>query len=250
MKKFALILLFPIAFLQLNAQSDQIPSANGPIVMTPILHSTFVLEWGPTTIYVDPYGGPEGFEEFDDADIICITHAHGDHMHPETLHGLNLSETILVAPQSVVEKLGDLEFREVRVLKNGADINLREINIAGIPMYNLPEDSTSRHEKGWGNGYVLTIDGKRFYISGDTEDIVEMRKLKDIDYAFVCMNLPYTMTVQQAADAVLEFQPKTVYPFHYRGSEGFSDVEAFKEMVHAKNETIEVRLREWYPNKQ
>jgi L-ascorbate metabolism protein UlaG (beta-lactamase superfamily) len=113
-------------------------------------------------------------------------------------------------------------------------------------MYNLPDDETSRHRRGWGNGYVITIGEKRFYISGDTEDIPEMRMLSDIDYAFVCMNQPYTMTVEQAADAVLEFKPKVVYPFHYRGQNGFSDVNKFKELVSA-NPEIEVRLLEWYP---
>jgi L-ascorbate metabolism protein UlaG (beta-lactamase superfamily) len=114
-------------------------------------------------------------------------------------------------------------------------------------MYNLPNDETARHKRGWGNAYVLTIAGQRFYISGDTEDISEMRELQDIDYAFVCMNLPYTMTVEAAADAVLDFKPRVVYPFHYRGKEGFSDVDKFQQIVVAANGDIEVRLRNWYP---
>ena len=250
MKDIIVLLVLLIASGRLEAQSDQIPSENGPIIMTPILHSSLVLQWDQTTIYIDPYGGPAGFAGFVDPDIICITHAHGDHMNPETLQGLALSKAVLVAPQSVVDKLGDLKFKAVKVLQNGEDFDLIGINVLAVPMYNLPEDNTSRHEKGWGNGYVLTIDGKRFYISGDTEDILEMRDLADIDYAFVCMNLPYTMTVEQAADAVLDFKPKTVYPFHYRGADGFSDVKAFKELVEAQNQNIEVRLREWYPKSQ
>ena len=115
-------------------------------------------------------------------------------------------------------------------------------------MYNLPETPESRHPKGRGNGYVLNVDGKRIYISGDTSGIFEMKMLTNIDIAFVCMNLPYTMTVNEAAEAVLEFQPKVVYPFHYRGKDGFSDVNAFKELVNKQNNDITVVLKNWYPN--
>ena len=114
-------------------------------------------------------------------------------------------------------------------------------------MYNLPEAADSRHTKGRGNGYILTMGGKKIYLSGDTEDIPEMRALKDIDVAFVCMNLPFTMDINQAASAVLEFKPKIVYPYHYRGQGGLADVEGFKKLVNAGNPKIEVRLRSWYP---
>jgi L-ascorbate metabolism protein UlaG (beta-lactamase superfamily) len=113
-------------------------------------------------------------------------------------------------------------------------------------MYNLPDDSTARHTKGRGNGYILTLGGKRFYISGDTEDIPEMRNLKNIDVAFVCMNMPYTMTEEQAASAVLDFKPKIVYPFHYRGQGGFSDTQKFKMLVNKGDASIDVRLKDWY----
>ncbi len=115
-------------------------------------------------------------------------------------------------------------------------------------MYNLPETPDSRHTKGRGNGYVLDFGGKNVYISGDTEDIPEMRQLKNIDVAFVCMNQPYTMEVSQASDAVLDFKPKIVYPYHYRGQGGLSDVDAFKKSVVEGNKSIEVRLRNWYWN--
>ena len=114
-------------------------------------------------------------------------------------------------------------------------------------MYNLPEDADSRHTKGRGNGYIVTVGGKKMYISGDTEDITEMRALRGIDVAFVCMNLPYTMDVDQAADAVLEFKPKMVYPYHYLGQGGLNDIEKFKSLVDKTNAGVEVRLRNWYP---
>jgi L-ascorbate metabolism protein UlaG (beta-lactamase superfamily) len=135
----------------------------------------------------------------------------------------------------------------VVVLKNGEHTDQLGISIMAIPMYNLPESPTAMHTKGRGNGYVLGIGGKNIYLSGDTQGIPEMRALKNIDVAFVCMNLPYTMDVKEAADAVLAFKPTIVYPYHYRGRNGLSDVNAFKSLVGAGDPHIEVRLRNWYP---
>lgn len=231
----------------LMQSQDVISTENGDVLMTPILHATTVLEWDGKTIYMDPYGGAEGFASFESADIICITHAHGDHFNPETLKGLDLSSTVAILPQSVADELGDIKFKEVKVLANDEGLDIMGLNVQAFPMYNLPDDETSRHQKGWGNAYILTMGSKTFYFSGDTEDIPEMRDLKGIDYAFICMNLPYTMDVDKAAEAVIEFSPKVVYPFHFRGQGGFSDVEKFKQLVNAGNEKVEVRLRDWYP---
>ena len=133
-------------------------------------------------------------------------------------------------------------------MNNGQTAVVKDINVEAIPMYNLREEALKFHEKGRGNGYVLTFGDERVYISGDTEDIPEMRNLKNIDKAFVCMNLPYTMPVESAASAVLDFKPKTVYPYHFRGTEGLSDVEKFKSIVNEGNPDINVELLEWYPN--
>ena len=246
MKTLYLIILSCLFGAAIHAQADKLPTQNGDITMTPILHSTMVLEWNDRTIYVDPYGGAERFKDFDKPEIVVITHAHGDHMNKETLEGIDLSNAELIAPESVTSELTELKFRKVTSMSNGGGAARSGIRIEAMPMYNLPDDETSRHKKGWGNGYMITIGGTNLYISGDTEDIQEMRWLEDIDYAFVCMNQPYTMTVEQAADAVLEFKPRVVYPFHYRGKDGFSDVEQFKELV-ASDTNIEVRLRNWYP---
>jgi len=113
-------------------------------------------------------------------------------------------------------------------------------------MYNLREEALKFHEKGRGNGYILTLEDQRIYISGDTEDIPEMRTLKNIDKALVCMNLPYTMSVESAASAVLDFKPITVYPYHYRGTNGLSDVAKFKTIVNKNDANIKVKLLEWY----
>lgn len=229
----------------ISAQAEKIKTDDGTVKITPILHASMVLEWNDKTVFIDPYGGAERYSGFEDPDYVIITHAHGDHLNKETLKGLNLENVDMIAPQSVIDELGPIPMKRISKLDNGQATDKDGMNIMAVPMYNLPDDETSRHKPGWGNGYVITIGGKRIYISGDTEDIDEMRALKDIDYAFVCMNLPYTMTVDQAADAVLEFKPDVVYPFHYRGQDGFADVEKFKELV-SSDKSIEVRLRDWY----
>ena len=120
------------------------------------------------------------------------------------------------------------------------------VEISAIPMYNLTEEDSSFHVKGRGNGYVLEYEDTRVYLAGDTEDIAEMRSLKNIDIAFLPMNLPFTMTVEDAADAVLEFQPKQVYPYHYRARDGLSDVGKFKQLVNVGSSNVEVVQLDWY----
>ena len=118
-----------------------------------------------------------------------------------------------------------------------------------IPAYNLRDEAKDFHSTGRGNGYVITMGDERIYISGDTEDIPEMRALTNIDMAFVCMNLPWTMSVESAASAVLDFKPKVVIPDHYRSTNGLSDVGKFKALVIENNPNIDVRLLNWYPNR-
>lgn len=245
---FSFILCCQIASSQ-TSEPEIISTKNGEIKIYPVLHATMALEYEGQVIYVDPYGGKKGFEGIGAPSLILITDIHGDHMNLETLKELGAQSIQIIAPQAVVDKLTPT-FTYLSPLSNGNNIDIQNINIEAIPMYNLPEDSTSRHPKGRGNGYVLTIDDKRIYISGDTEDINEMRALKNIDVAFVCMNLPYTMTVEAAADAVLEFRPKVVYPFHYRGKGRFSDVETFKRLITVSSDQTEVRLINWYPEKE
>jgi L-ascorbate metabolism protein UlaG (beta-lactamase superfamily) len=154
---------------------------------------------------------------------------------------------VIIAPQAVADQLPEKLKSKAVVLGNDQEIIQVGIPISAIPMYNLPEAEDSRHTKGRGNGYILNLGGKNIYLSGDTEDIPEMRNLKNIDVAFVCMNQPFTMDIMQASSAVLAFKPKIMYPYHYRGQGGLSDVEAFKKIVNEGNATIDVRLRNWYP---
>uniref|UniRef100_UPI0040497692 MBL fold metallo-hydrolase n=1 Tax=Gelidibacter sp. TaxID=2018083 RepID=UPI0040497692 len=216
------------------------------IKINPISHATMVLEYGLDVIYVDAVGGAEAFKNQKQPTIVLITDIHGDHLNVETLQALDLTEATLVVPQAVADKLPENIAKEVIVINNGETKIINGISVEAIPMYNLREEALKFHQKGRGNGYVLTFGDERVYISGDTEDILEMRQLKNIDKAFVCMNLPYTMTVESAADAVLEFQPKQVYPYHYRGTEGLSDVEKFKSIVNTGNADIDVVQLNWY----
>ncbi len=226
---------------------DQIETSTGILAIQPILHGSLALSWNNKTICVDPYGGSAAFQGIAAPDLILITDIHGDHLNPETLNALETSGTVIVAPQAVADQLPENLKSKTVVLGNGKETTQMGVRIKAIPMYNLPEASDSRHTKGRGNGYVLLLGGKSIYISGDTEDIPEMRSLKDIDVAFICMNEPYTMDINQAAGAVLEFKPKIVYPYHYRGQNGLSDVESFKKSVNSGSTAIDVRLRNWYP---
>jgi L-ascorbate metabolism protein UlaG (beta-lactamase superfamily) len=227
--------------------ADKVSANKGDIEIQPLVHATMMIKWNNKTIYVDPYGGKKVFEGLAKPDIILITDIHQDHMNTATLDSIETSDAMFVVPQEVEKQLPDKFKKNVTVMKNGAKNEVKGISIEAIPMYNLPEEPDSKHTKGRGNGYILELGGKRIYISGDAEDIPEMRKLKNIDVAFVCMNLPYTMDINQAASAVLEFKPKIVYPYHYRGKDGLSDTEGFKKLVNEGDKQIDVRLRNWYP---
>ena len=213
----------------------------------PIEHATAVVEWNDITIYVDPVGGAEAFEGQKNPDLILITDIHGDHFSLETLQALNTSKAKIIVPQAVADEIPEEFTPQLDILNNGDSKERFEITVEAVPMYNLREEAKDFHVKGRGNGYVLNMGNQRIYFSGDTEDISEMRALENIDKAFVCMNLPYTMTVESAASAVLDFKPKQVYPYHYRGRPDVSDVSKFKRLVKEGNTDIEVVQLDWYP---
>ncbi|MES2458725.1 MAG: MBL fold metallo-hydrolase [Bacteroidota bacterium] len=246
--KLAFILLLSTGMLVAKAQliaPDLEKVKGGELSIQPITHATLVLSFQKKNIYIDPTGGADAFKGLAAADLILITDIHGDHFDPKTIEAINTSKTTLVVPQAVADKLPEnIDRKKVVILQNGEAKTLEGISISAVPMYNLPDAANaSYHTKGRGNGYVLTIGGKKIYISGDTADTPEMRALKNIDIAFVCMNLPYTMDVNGAAQGVLAFKPKAVYPYHYRGQ----DVNLFKMLVNTGDKNIDVRLREWYP---
>lgn len=249
-------LFLPLLFLACHDKPLEKKEAE-PLVTTtqeralkiiPITHATAILEWQEVTIYIDPVGGAAAFKNQKTPDLILITDVHSDHFSLETLKALNTEKSKIMMPQAVADLMPDTFTPQIDVLDNGDSKERYHIKVEAIPMYNLREEALKFHKKGRGNGYILTLGEQRIYFSGDTEDIPEMRSLKGIDKAFICMNLPYTMAVEKAANAVLEFQPKQVYPYHYRGNPDVSDVSLFAELVRKGNTKIEVIQLDWYPN--
>ncbi len=237
-----------ISETELTAKTDQeMETSNVSLEIEPISHATAVLKWGDAVIYTDPVGGAKVFEGKDAPSFVLITDIHGDHMDAKTLEALNLGDTKIIVPQAVKDQLPKEMEANLIVMNNGDTKEMMGFTIKAVPMYNLPEAKDAMHTKGRGNGYVVEKEGQRLYISGDTEDIPEMRDLENIDVALVCMNLPYTMTVEDAADGVLAFAPKKVYPYHYRGKDGLADVSKFKELVNKGSKETEVVQLDWYP---
>ena len=248
----ALVVIFigGVVFFTKNNDNKNMPIPkveNNSVSIYPISHATAVISWGDTVIYTDPVGGAEAFSGQPSPNIILVTDVHGDHLSTSTLDAI-IGNAVLIVPQAVKDLLPEnLAVRAV-VLANDEAVTEQGLRILAMPMYNLPEKKDAYHIKGRGNGYILEREGKRVYVAGDTAGIPEMRALKNIDIALIPMNLPYTMDIAQAADAVLAFAPKHVYPYHYRGPDGLSDVSKFKELVNSSNPDIDVVLLDWYKN--
>jgi len=221
---------------------DHIPAREGELIVHPINHATLALGWKDKVIYVDPVGGAKRFAGLPKPDLILITHIHADHWDKAALKEVVTDKTALVAPPAVADQLPPNLRRQTTVLTNGQARAVMGIPIEVVAAGNLTPERLAYHPKGRDNGYVVDLGGLRVYVSGDTEDIPEMRALKNIDVAFVCMNLPYTMDAGQAARAVREFRPRIVYPYHCRGT----DLDQFKRLV-GDDAKVEVRIRNWYP---
>lgn len=232
-------LWFPLAAAAAPVPVQTFPTAAGPVKITPIYHATAVIQAGEDTIYIDP-AHPANIAGLAPAGLILITDIHRDHMDPADIQALSNSQTQIVAPAAVQQTVAN-----AKVLHNGETITWRKWKITAVPMYNihhLMPSGEPYHPKGRGNGYVLNYGGKNFYFAGDTEGTPEMRALRDIDVAFIPMNLPYTMTPDEAADAVKRLKPKIAIPYHYRGQ----DIQRFADDL--KDTGIEVRLLDWYSN--
>ncbi|WP_296417566.1 MBL fold metallo-hydrolase [Pseudooctadecabacter sp.] len=244
----AAVTLMPFAFGPARADGhamDTIETENGQVRIQPVDHASFVMDTTGVVVAVDPVGDPARYKENDTPGMVLITHEHGDHFDIDTITELTKwPETKLVVNPAVHAKLpADLADRAV-VLANGDTTFQGGIDITAIPAYNITEDRLNFHPQGRDNGYVLDINGFRVYISGDTEDIPEMRSLENIDLAFVCMNLPFTMSAEAAASAVADFAPAFVYPYHYRGRDnGTQDPMEFANML---PDGIEAKMGGWY----
>ncbi len=240
----ATITLLPFAARADGHGGDVFSAPNGDITIHPIDHASFVIDAPDRVIYVDPIGGAEQYSGLPPARTILITHEHGDHYDPDTIRGLMGEGTTLVTNQELFDFLPDDLKARATGMANNTLAQYSEVVIYAIPAYNTTAGRENFHPKGRDNGYVLDFDGFRIYVSGDTEDIPEMRALENIDLAFVCMNLPFTMDAEAAASAVAEFAPKYVYPYHYRGRDnGTQDPQEFADML---PDGIETKFGDWY----
>lgn len=238
--KITLALLFATAFTTSALAADQtqtFATSAGPVKITPIYHATAKIVAGSDVIVIDP-AKPAKIEGIGPADLILITDIHGDHMDAADVTALSKPDTVVIAPAAVQKTI-----TQAKVLSNNQTITWRKWKITAVPMYNIKHNQPNGqpfHEKGRGNGYILRYGGKNFYFAGDTEGTPEMRALKNIDVAFIPMNLPYTMTPDEAADAVKQFHPKIAIPYHYKGQ----DITVFKKDLEGSG--VEVRLLDWY----
>jgi len=206
---------------------------NKDVIITFIRHGSLMLTYNKLSIQVDPVSDYADYSAFPKADVILITHEHGDHLDQKAIDVLTKKGALLVANESAQKKMG-----KGVVMKNGDKITLFDnITLEAVPAYNTTPGRDKFHPRHRDNGYVLTIDGLRIYIAGDTEDIPEMKELKNINVAFLPVNQPYTMTIPQAASAAKMFAPKVLYPYHF----GNTDVEKLKDEL--KDCSIEVRIR-------
>lgn len=219
---------------------DKIETADGDITIHPVDHASLVLGFGDAVIYVDPVGGAARYEGLPAPTAILITHGHGDHFDVPTLEAIAGTAAILTS-QEVFDKLSEALKANATALANGASSEINGIAVAATTAHNVTADRMNYHPVSVGNGYLITFSDKVVYVAGDTEPTPEMLALTGVEVAFLPMNLPYTMTPEQAAEAINTFKPAIVYPYHY----GESDLSVLEAAVDADTE---VRLRNWYPN--
>ena len=242
---------------------DVYPAKGGSIRITPIFHGSLQIEYRGKVIHVDPFSAGD-YRGAKKADVILITHTHADHLDTAAIFDvLSDNKAVqIVAPVSAKTKLNEVEkgkadtmgpFKAdiLTFLGNGKKLYGSTFQIEAVPMYNIkrgPKPGAKFHPKGEFNGYILTLGGKRIYIAGDTEATPEMKALRNIDIAFLPMNLPYTMTPQEAANGARAFKPKVVYPYHYRYpfDKPNNNPQQFAQAL--KGSGIQVKLRGWYDN--
>ncbi len=216
-------------------QSDVIKTSGGDLEMTFIGHGTLMFRYAGKVIHIDPVSQEADYSTLPKADIVLVTHEHGDHLDPAAIEAIRKPGTVVIATAKCAPKLPGAV-----VMKNGDSRSVLGIRIEAVPAYNIAhvrQGGVPYHPKGDGNGYVLTFGDKRVYVAGDTENTPEMKALQGIDVAFLPMNLPYTMTPEMVADAAKSFKPKILYPYHY----GETDTSKIVELL--KGTGIEVRIR-------
>jgi L-ascorbate metabolism protein UlaG (beta-lactamase superfamily) len=217
-------------------ETDLISTPAGNLSITFLGHGSLLMGIQGKNVYIDVFGEVADYSKLPKADFILLTHEHFDHLDPKALAAIRTDNTVVVCTEACKQQLqGGI------VMHNGDKQILSGIPVEAVPAYNLVHKRPSGdpfHPKGSGNGYILTIGGKRIYIAGDTENIPEMKSLKDIDIAFLPMNLPYTMTPEMVADAARAFHPRILYPYHY----GDTNLALLGELL-AQEKAIEIRIR-------
>jgi len=217
-------------------EKDVLPTSAGPLEVTFVGHGTLFFRFGGKVFHVDPYGKLADFAALPKADVVLLTHAHGDHLDPSAIAALRTETTRLVVSPACRGKV-----EGATILPNGEATTLHGVRVEAVPAYNLVAkrpDGSPFHPKGEGNGYVLSFGKTRVYVAGDTENVPEMKALEGIDVAFLPMNLPYTMTPEMVADAARAFRPRVLYPYHT----GETDPQKLVSLL-ADEKGIEVRVR-------
>jgi L-ascorbate metabolism protein UlaG (beta-lactamase superfamily) len=217
-------------------EKDIVKTSESDLEITFIGHGTLMFTFGGKVIHIDPFSRVADYSKLPQADMIFLTHEHPDHLDLKALEFLRTEKTVLVLNEKCAQQVkGGI------VMQNGDVKTIEGLKIEAVPAYNLVHmrsEGVPFHSKGSGNGYVITFGDKRIYVAGDTENIPEMKKLKDIDYAFLPMNLPYTMTPEMVADAAKAFTPKILYPYHY----GKTDPSKLAALM-ADTPQVEIRIR-------
>lgn len=228
--------LAPLLVSGQKHEEDLIPTASGDLKITFLGHGTLMFTFGDKVIHVDPWQEQADYRQLPKADLILITHEHFDHLDPEAIKILRQDSTIVIGTAACQSRVPGL-----KVMKNGDRLTVLGLEIEAVPAYNLKHkrpDGNPFHPKGSGNGYVITFANKRVYVAGDTENIPEMKNLKNIAIAFLPMNLPYTMTPEMVAEAARWIRPAILYPYHYGETEVSRLIDLLKDTPE-----IEVRVR-------
>ena len=217
--------------------SDIVDSDSGPLEIFFIGHGTLMFSYKNKVIHVDPIGAEADYSKLPQADLILVTHEHHDHLDPSVLDILRTDNT-----QMVYTKICSDQYPGGIIMKNGETRTVMDLEINAVPAYNqvhMRSPGTPFHPKGNGNGYIVSFGDTLVYLAGDSENTPEMKQLKDIDIAFLPMNLPYTMTPEMVADAAMAFRPKILYPYHY----GSTDTQNLLKLMSGEKD-IEVRIRD------
>ena len=219
-----------------NYETDIVKTAKGDLQIAFIGHGTVMFTFGGKIIHVDPFSSVADYSKLPQADLILLTHEHRDHLDLKALESLRTDKTKIVLTENCARQVkGGI------IMHNGDVKTVDGLKVEAVPAYNLVHmrsEGVAFHPRGIGNGYVITFGDKRIYLAGDTENIPEMQNLKNIDCAFLPMNLPYTMTPEMVADAAKAFKPKVLYPYHYGETDPSKLVELMKDVPE-----VEIRIR-------